>query len=659
MQQVGAWGVAASALPAVLEVSDAAANGVAFSPGDVSNDAAASYFVFDLEYAADVSAVLSMEFWRAGDDKPSLHARIGLLPRVPTRLAIPLGVLDGQTLFLPRTPLRLKATLQGRRLPLAELDRVVIGLLEASAGSRLRLLSPPRVEKAEPEYPPVDRLLVDELGQSATRAWPGKTAGAASLVQNLRSRREAAARPVPANASRTQYGGSANVRFEATGRFRAHRDGARWWLVDPDGGAFFSAGVDCVRCDEMAAVLPGTERNFAWLPDQSDDRFHRARASRPGMAGFGVAFQVANLIRAFDADWFAGWRDLTAHALGAAGFNTVGNWSDLQFARTSGLPYVVPMPAYNPKLPHLFRSLPDVFDPAYTAGCDAWAEWLAPLRSDERLIGYFLTNEPEWAFGKHNLASEILEAAPHTHTRRALAAFLRTRYPNDAAWAAAWNAGERRTESVVTDVWRRAEDRSRAAYDDLFAFSRLIVRQWVAPMATACARVLPGVLNLGTRWAWISSDLCYEVAEFCDVFTINNYDFEPPLSMLSEVSQRTGRPVMIGEFHHGATDRGLPSTGIKGVPTTRDRGVAYRRYVEQCAAHPACVGCHYFQYADQPILGRFDGENYNIGLVDVCLTPYAELLDAARQTHDRLYDLATGEALPIAEKAPRAPGIFF
>ena len=51
---------------------------------------------------------------------------------------------------------------------------------------------------------------------------------------------------------------------------------------------------------------------------------------------------------------------------------------------------------------------------------------------------------------------------------------------------------------------------------------------------------------------------------------------------------------------------------------------------------PELVGTHWFQWADQPSTGRFDGENYNIGLVDVTDRPYADLVGALKQTHRRV-----------------------
>ena len=52
--------------------------------------------------------------------------------------------------------------------------------------------------------------------------------------------------------------------------------------------------------------------------------------------------------------------------------------------------------------------------------------------------------------------------------------------------------------------------------------------------------------------------------------------------------------------------------------------MAYRYYVENTLAMPAMIGTHWFQWTDEANTGRGDGENYNIGFIDVTDRPYAE-----------------------------------
>ena len=51
----------------------------------------------------------------------------------------------------------------------------------------------------------------------------------------------------------------------------------------------------------------------------------------------------------------------------------------------------------------------------------------------------------------------------------------------------------------------------------------------------------------------------------------------------------------------------------------------------------AFVWWRWLQWAGARLTGRFDGENYNIGLVTVTDTPYPELRAAAREVNIQLY----------------------
>lgn len=50
--------------------------------------------------------------------------------------------------------------------------------------------------------------------------------------------------------------------------------------------------------------------------------------------------------------------------------------------------------------------------------------------------------------------------------------------------------------------------------------------------------------------------------------------------------------------------------------------------------------------ADKIKLSSPDGKNLNIGLVDVTDRPYTELIEAAKKTHKRIYDIHVGDIQP-------------
>ncbi len=619
----------------------------------------AKFLALDALADGDLSGEVLVRFFARDEAEPRLSVSLSLFPRLRTRLSFPLSALDGQTIFLPRTPGRLKGVVSGRRLAAPDIEHVELQLKKTAAPQSL-YIGRVWLTATEPEYPLPQAALVDTLGQWTAKQWPGRTKDEAQLRDDLNTALNGARKAAFPDAW-SRFGATKARTFDATGFFRTQHDGTRWWLVDPEGNGFFSVGLDSVRPGETAGVVPGAEALFGALPPRNGPlaAAYGTRSARWKAESF--SFGLANLIRAFGPEWRERWTELTKGRLKAWRFNTVANWSDLEFQHAApAIPYVVPLPEYPSTAVQLYRDFPDVFADEFRSSARRWAQALAPLRDDPNLIGYFMRNEPNWAFGSNNLAAEMLEANPRTATRRALAAWLREKYSGDAAaWAKAWGLGLVSFEQLETQLVARAADRSAAAKDDLWAFSREMVRSYVRIPAQECRKVDPHHLNLGMRYAWISSDLLYESTESFDVFTINSYSMVPPADTIAEIARRTKKPVLIGEFHFGALDRGLPSTGLKAVESQEQRGVAYRRYVEAAAANPDVVGAHYFILNDQELLGRFDGENFQIGFVDVCHRPYQELVDAALKTHEAMYDVMQGRVAPFAADARETPRVGF
>ena len=133
---------------------------------------------------------------------------------------------------------------------------------------------------------------------------------------------------------------------------------------------------------------------------------------------------------------------------------------------------------------------------------------------------------------------------------------------------------------------------------------------------------------------------------------MNVYSTAVTVNVMEEIYRVTERPIIVGEFHFGVPGRGL-APGLVQVRDQAERGVAYRYYVEQAASFPAFIGSSWFQWVDQPSTGRMDGENYNIGLVDVTDRPYPELIEAMKTTHRRLQGVHAGTTAPFDVK-PRA-----
>ncbi len=299
----------------------------------------------------------------------------------------------------------------------------------------------------------------------------------------------------------------------------------------------------------------------------------------------------------------------------AWGLNTVANWSDPRLWETKRKPYVVPLESWLSDVSYL--GLPDVYSEAFAQEADERARLqCAKRREDPWLLGYFVANEPPFPQKELQTVGLILSGPP-TATRKAL-----------EKWLAVSDTEERRKEFIGD------------------AFNR-----YVEITSAAVRRHDPRHLNLGMRSGGEPTAAEIRAARSFDVYSVNIYDYEVKAERVRQIAELTGKPMLIGEFHFGTPGRGLAASLVQ-VRDQAARAQAYRYYVENAFAMPELVGTHYFQWADQPSTGRFDGENYNIGLVDVTDRPYPELVAALTQTHRRVRRLHSGELQPTAERPP-------
>jgi hypothetical protein len=297
----------------------------------------------------------------------------------------------------------------------------------------------------------------------------------------------------------------------------------------------------------------------------------------------------------------------------AWGLNTVANWSDERLWEAKRKPYVVPLASWLTGVSYL--GLPDVHSEAFAKEADKRARrQCAPRRDDPWLLGYFLANEPPFPQKELQTVALIL-AGPATATRAAL-----------EKWLAAGDSEERRKQ-FVGDAFER----------------------YVAITSAAVKRHDPNHLNLGMRSGGSPTDAEVRAARAFDVYSVNVYDYAVESARVGRIAELTGKPVLIGEFHFGTPGRGLAASLVQ-VRDAAERGKAYRYYVENAFAMPGMIGTHWFQWADQPSTGRFDGESYNIGLVDVTDRPYPELVESLKQTHRRVRRLHAGELAPTSER---------
>jgi hypothetical protein len=298
--------------------------------------------------------------------------------------------------------------------------------------------------------------------------------------------------------------------------------------------------------------------------------------------------------------------DRITQRLKAWGMTTGGN----------GMPYTVMMRWPGARETN-FLGLPDVYSDDFAVNIDQTANnQCTPLKNDPLLLGYFVGNEPAFD-GRETEVVDMILAGPGTATQSKLKDFL-----------AQGDNQKRRKEFIIT------------------AFEK-----YITLTCSAIKKYDPNHLTLGIRFGGSISDELLRTGRLFDVCSVNVYEYEP-MWQLDRVNRYTGRPVLIGEFHIGVPANGL-GAGLVQAKDQTERGIAYRYYVEQAASLSCFLGAYWFQWRDEPVMGRGDGENYNIGFVDVNDRPYKELSEAAKATNRRLYEVHSGKIPPV-NKMPKA-----
>lgn len=453
--------------------------------------------------------------------------------------------------------------------------------------------------------------LVDEFGQWMPAEWTGK----AKSIDDLSSAWAEEDKNLTAGGfGLSKFGGFPGKASKGTGFFRVEKINGIWWFIDPEGYLFYSVGTTGIGPRSEFSRVKGREYIFTAFPP-ADKLAVPGQQNRQG-APVNYSFYSWNLYRRFGNDWYEKWMDFTFRRMDDWGLNTIANWSDANLGTKQRKAYVATLRGWG--IETGLMGMPDVYDPAWAKSVDEAAQrQCAPKKDDPWLLGYFIGNEPPWPHREQELVNVILsgEATP---MQSELKKFLE-----------AGDTPERRIAFVY------------ATYE-----------KFIATINAAIKKHDPNHLNLGLRFGGSAPDEIIKASRGFDVFSFNHYGYSLNADMVKRIYDITGLPMVIGEFHFGVPERGL-APGLAQTVNQEERGVAYRYYVENAAAYPAIIGTHWFQWMDQPATGRNDGENYNIGFVDVTDQPYRELINAAKETFGRIPGVHSGKLPPVTREAKR------
>ena len=382
--------------------------------------------------------------------------------------------------------------------------------------------------------------------------------------------------------------------------WRFVNDHGVWWLVAPDGHRLLSRGVDCVG--------PG--------PDGPE---------------FGTAKPTyAPALRGNEP--YEPWKKRTLERLARWGFNTAAGWSDAGVGR-DGLPFTpvlhigiqLGMPWWDPweaDLPAKARAMADSF--------------VAATRGHPNRIGYFLDNEFGWAQDWFlNIAFGWGSGSPGKHR---LVETLRRVYRDDyRKFLEDFDCDAKNWDGLLTASVTGARPGRGARAVDAWMFE--VAHQYNVVCAGAVRAADPGALILGDRYRQYYPQAVARAAR--GVLDAVSTNFEATTtdgwvspSYFESLHELSGLPVMVGEFYATARQNrsGNRNHGDQFtlVDTQDERAAAAAAQARAFAAFPFVIGWHWFQWYDEPTYGRGDGEDYNMGLVDIQDRPYDEMAGALR-----------------------------
>lgn len=375
----------------------------------------------------------------------------------------------------------------------------------------------------------------------------------------------------------------------------ARRDGA-WWLTMPGGGVpFFSIGADTTNGGDKRT----RDRGYYWENNYPD---------------------------------LAAWAADTQQRLYAWGFNTRGGWSDPTTAMT--LPLVPELDLGRLSRLHWF----DPFAPDAQAIATAKArEITAPFKDNPAVIGYFTDNEVGW--WNAPLFRWYLGNEWAVYTKQVLWRMIHDHYKGD--WRRLLvDFVPGKDVTGFEDLRKgRAELHLRPGGHGIALierFTAVCAGKYYELVYKALKAADPDRLVMGDRLPlYYNQDAVLASRGHLDVLS-TNYNVDTPDGWVAPyyfegLARLTDTPVLISEFFFAANENrsGNVNNGhLMHVQTQAERAAGAAAAVRNFAAFPNIAGIHWFQYYDEPSGGRGDGENFNMGLVDIRNVPYEGLVTA-------------------------------
>jgi len=281
---------------------------------------------------------------------------------------------------------------------------------------------------------------------------------------------------------------------------------------------------------------------------------------------------------------------------------------------------------------------------------------------NRNLIGYYTDNELNWeeqAIGPRVYFDQLPTDDPN---RQEVLRVIRDIWPTLTEFNHDWQTSFR--------DWSELERHPKLPVGAQAGYERL-ADKWLYHFSRAYFRITttlihkydPNHLILGCRYrGWVPPQVSRGARGYTDAQSLNYYAADGLLDAdtFRSITEESGQPLIISEYSFHALDGRSGDRNLVHFPAlVQDqsaRAQGYRSMTARLARVPYVIGADWFQWMDEPPSGRLsDGEDANMGIVDVRDRPYESLVEAVRQTTPLLNDLHAGSSSDRAQTVWRNP----
>ena len=498
-------------------------------------------------------------------------------------------------------------------------------------------------------------IVIDRYGQFAKLNFPEKVTSDEQLKADIEADKAYYASFTPPK--RTFWGGlpgsKEKYNLTATGFFHLEKVPAlnnRELLVDPEGNLYFHIGMCSTQPGNEFTRVTGREQIYEWIPGEEGE-------FKPARLGVTASFYIANWIRKFGSFDRAQWQSVMLERCRQLGFNSHAAFTSI-FGDNLKYGFAITPCIERFQSTQPFRKINEKF-------IDPFDEYNFPLlekafervtkryKGKPEVIGYYTENETFYT----TVLSDLFRNTSGLKAKQKFADLMKERYNGDiSAFNRNWKTQFKDFNDIVSN---EVNATTTASSKDAADFEELFFETYYKLVKETLNKLSPGHLFLGERFLMgqtHNTAVMKAMGKYCDIFSINYYTAEFSHEDMERLYNICKRPLLLSEWSYGANTQGL--YGVQTMDNQDERGKAYRRYAENAAASPYVIGHQYFALLDESNTGRgwenFDGERFNLGIVNVCDRPYKDFLKHVSIANNNTYDVIEGKVQPPALSSRKA-----